>query len=254
MFNLVGSMRIPKKITPSPVKDVIAEIRYKDAIASEIFAGTIYGAFKDKYDCQFQRLPINDTPIALREANPLLKYQAHYVIDIGDVTIRISLASVSVAINCVYNGWEWYYNFVKEFIETLQGLQLINSLERLGLRYSSFFSEDISDKIKVSIKIADFDIKEAKAKNYVRTEWNDSKITYILQISNNVILNENNTAINGSLIDIDVSANFEDLNFSIEDCKELLIEFHEKQKKIFFNILKQEFLNSLQPEYENAIT
>lgn len=254
MFNLVDSVKIkiPKKITPSPVKDVVAEIRYKDDDKAEIFAGMIYSAFKDKYNCQFQRLPINDTPIALQKANPLLKYQAHYVVDIGDVTIRISLASVSVAIKGIYKGWKWYYTFVKEFIETLQGLKLINSLERLGLRYSSFFPEDISDKIRVNIKISDNDFKQAK--NYVRTEWNESDTTYILQISNNVILNENEKHINGSLIDIDVSKSFDQSTFLIKDYEALLVRFHESQKKIFFNILKPEFLDSLQPEYENAIT
>ena len=64
------------------------------------------------------------------------------------------------------------------------------------------------------------------------------------------MLNENDkSAINGSLIDIDVSTSSNSMLLSIEDYKNLLCTFHEYEKIIFFKILKSEFLNSLSPEY-----
>jgi uncharacterized protein (TIGR04255 family) len=250
VFNFENPGDIPIKITPCPIIDVVSEIRYKDDIASEIFAGMIFQALeKEGYNCIFQRLPINDTPIAIRMSNLHLKYQAHYVIDIGEVTIRISLSSVSIAIKGTYLGWNAYYAHVKKFMQIIQNLNLISAPERLGLRYSSFFEQDIFDKIEISVKIAKEDLTNAK--NYIRTEWSNLETDYTLQLSNHVLLNEDNkTNKPGSLIDIDVSTISKDKMYKMEDCKKLLIKFHNDEKQIFFKMLKPEFLQSLNPEYK----
>ena len=135
--------KIPSKITPCPIKDVASELRYSDNVPLEVIVGLLYNSFKtsEKYKCKMpQRLPINDLPINVRLNDPNLKYQAHYLIDIGNsIVIRISPNGVSIAIQGDYIGWTSYHECIKDVLSIVHSLNLIKIPDRVGLRYTSFF-------------------------------------------------------------------------------------------------------------------
>lgn len=241
---------IPEKITPSPIKDVIAGIRYTDNIPLDVFVGIIYNTLKQdvRYNCQMpQRLPVNDIPLEARLKDLNLSSQIHYVIDIGHgLLLRIALNSFYIAIQGNYIGWQIYKQHIQQLLEIIQGFNLIMNLRTIQLKYSSFFDGDKSADFLLELGIANNNFN--KTKHYIRTEWaHNDKINVILQVSNNVNLTESGKVTEGSLIDIDANIMTDD--FNVHTLMSYLGQLHSAEKEIFFSLLRPSFLQSLHPEY-----
>ncbi len=70
-----------------------------------------------------------------------------------------------------------------------------------------------------------------------------------MQAGNQLKLEENNQVVGrASIIDIDTSIESENINF-FEDMNSILGKGHSIEKEIFFGLLKDDFLKSLNPEY-----
>lgn len=241
---------IPQKITPSPIKDVIAGIRYIDNIALEVFVGLIYGVLKQDnlYNCQTpQRLPVNDIPLETRLKDLNLSSQIHYIIDLGHgLSLRLALNSFYIANSGNYIGWVSYKEHIKHVLEIIYNFNLIMNLRTVQLKYSSFFDGDNTKDFLLELRVANNNLNSTK--HYIRTEWaHDDKINVILQISNNVNLTELGKTTAGSFIDIDASIMTED--FDINFLMNYLEKLHSVEKEIFFSLLRPSFLKSLNPEY-----
>ena len=69
-----------------------------------------------------------------------------------------------------------------------------------------------------------------------------------LQTANNVTVNVKGNKQNGSIIDTDTY--FEDeRGFNFEGLPDLMDKCHEESVTFFFNLLQQDFLETLKPEY-----
>ena len=71
----------------------------------------------------------------------------------------------------------------------------------------------------------------------------------MLQAGNQLNVEQNNQVVgNASVIDIDTSIDGENINF-FGDMNSILEKCHFIEKEIFFGLLKEDFKNSLNPEY-----
>ena len=82
----------------------------------------------------------------------------------------------------------------------------------------------------------------------LRTEFVDSGFIKILQVGNAVNIVTNNKHRTGSIIDIDCIYNFDNENF-FEIYTGLVNKAHDMGKRLFFDLLSDDFINSLKPEY-----
>jgi len=72
----------------------------------------------------------------------------------------------------------------------------------------------------------------------------------VLQIAYNATINKNGQMKNGSLIDIDIIRNKKIQNYDFKiNLEAILDRSHTMAKQLFFNILKDDFLNELEPVY-----
>jgi uncharacterized protein (TIGR04255 family) len=70
-----------------------------------------------------------------------------------------------------------------------------------------------------------------------------------IMVNNDSIVNRSDGPQKGSVLDVD--GWFEALDFDWEDnCLERLDEAHQTIKKLFFSLLKEDFLRSLNPVYQ----
>ncbi|MDQ5921062.1 MAG: hypothetical protein QG673_1118 [Pseudomonadota bacterium] len=252
MFKFSGNA-IPTKISPCPIKDAIAEIRFADSIPIEFLSGLIYNELKNSGKFQLndlpKRLPINDIPQYVKIQDINLKYQPHYVIEANDNTeIRIGLNSIAVAVVSEYIGWNRYFENIKNVFNLINALNLIKNIERIGLRYSSFFDTKLFENINLKLQVAKHDFKTTNT--YIRSEWQyDNDSICVLQLTNNAIFNEQGKPpVSGSLLDIDISSNSK--TCSIEVVSEEFNKYHVIEKEIFFNLLTSDFIATLNPEYK----
>lgn len=245
--------RIPLKIEPCPIIDVVFEIRYVSNVPLEIMVGLIYEKLQSKVKDSgislgvLQRLPINDVPLAVRNSDNNLKNQPHYVIDYGGLSVRIAMSNVSVAVKGSYPGWNVFCKDVKDFINVINLVEIINSPSRLGLRYTSFFDFNIFDQTQLKLTI--FDNDTLQCNNAVFINWDDGDKSCSLQVANNVQVANSQIGIKeGSIIDIDVATKSGE-NIDTSRIEQILKSLHDYEKKVFFNLLAKQFLKTLNPMY-----
>jgi len=235
-------MKLPKTITPCPIKDALLEIRFSTKMHPNAVFGLIYNALQHDFQNKVESLPILQLPDALRAADPNFKYKPHYKISNNTNVVQIGPEVLSISSYPKYLGWETFSKKIISIIEKVEKIKIIDNVNRLGIRYVNFFETDIFNNINLKICIQD---KNINYKNTViRTEIGLGDFKSTLQIANNAY----NLTTAGSVIDIDTFKEGRLEDFFAQ--KEKIINAgHTEEKKLFFSLLKKDFLTSLNPEY-----
>jgi len=242
-------MKIPRKITPDRIRDSIVEFRYETKTPFEAFVGLFYQVAKDSFTYTKRPLgkPISVPSSLTQEINLSLGGISLFYND----KIKIQLQPNSIIFNCLdgYIGWENYkYEIEKSMLLFGDAIQ-IDSYTRIGMRYISEYPDmDLTDCAKFKFE---FGMSEIKSEIYsFRSEfkWKDYKV--LLNLNNRllVVKEHGKEGTPTSIVDIDVIENDIEEN-SLPAILEKLESLHMSEKEIFFNILNDDFLKKLNPEY-----
>jgi len=242
-------MSIPKKLKKTTILESIVEFRYKNKIEiEEVFF--IVRSILEENGFTYEKQQIMDLPVAIRENDPKLKYAPNYSFKKDSNIVHISPYMISFNIKGFYSSWTNFLNFIISLFSELNNLTSKWDLERTSMRYIDFFENtNIFDNINISINVpsnlcADNDIEE-KSKNFISEFKCSEDISIRMQIVNNLEIKSIESIKKGSIIDMDVfSINLE------KPYKDTLEELHNITKNSFFNILTKEFIETLDPEYE----
>jgi uncharacterized protein (TIGR04255 family) len=132
------------------------------------------------------------------------------------------------------------------FFEALKNADFVSEGDRLGLRYVNFFAFDVFPNLELEV--------HAHGKQMNAPELNlvcglkKEQAFVRLAIGNNAMAKIADEPRYGSVLDIDVSFNSEEFTL-FDGIIDRLNDAHLIAKQIFFGLLKQEFLNTLEPEY-----
>jgi len=238
---------LPDIIEICPIDEAVFEIRYTSKSPVDAIFGILYSKIKDFFTGNPVPLPILQLPEAVRSQDPNLKYQAYHQLQKDNLILKIGPKMLGFSNLKPYSGWknwsEFFYNVLKEILQT----EVINQVERIGLRYINLFNTNIFDKVKFEIKINKDILKDEST--HLRTEILDEGFIKILQIGNSVNVIKINENIISSFIDIDCIYNIEDdFNF-FKNYKDIVEKAHIKEKTLFFSLLEDSFLKELKPYY-----
>ncbi|MFC0076553.1 TIGR04255 family protein [Flavobacterium procerum] len=233
---------LPLKITPDPLLSSTVEIRFKsNKSLNEIFISLFSEFTKD-----FPKFKNTGFPEGLREKNVELKYIPEYVFSNNDYSIAFN--ENFIAFECVseYKLWKIYSVFLKDTVNRIKKLGLIDEIERIGVRYGSLFENisDIDEILKNSPKLTSSDFGEEFL--VYMTKIIDGNTDIILRIKKDFELIDDDINKKGHLIDIDVSTC---KDFDNKKIFEYIDQLHDSLKKLFFGLLKEDFIKSLNPEY-----
>ena len=239
--------KIPSKLINSPIVEAITEVRFSSDVPHDAIIGIIYNSFKKQFP-KLDRLPLLSVPEQIRSSDKTLILQPLYKLDGKDYSLQVGPKLFSLVTKNQYPGWTKYLEELKIVFEAIIKLTFIRKFERLGMRYINFFEGDIIDKCNFSLTL--YGSPHSSKELYLQTVKEEGRFKALLQISNSakrpVGVNDMKS---GSVIDIDVSSETLGENFSM-DYQTVLIEAHELQKKLFFSLLKDEFITTLKPEYK----
>lgn len=237
-------MPLPKKITPCPIVDTSLELRFNSLMPSEAVFGIIYEKFNSIYG-QVEKLPILQIPEEIRSKDQNLIYQPHYRLKSEMFIIGVGPKVISFGLPNDYVGWDAFYKEAKVVLSRVKKAKIFNKIERLGVRYINFFEDDIFEKIKLKIRL-DEDNFYTEQTHYRAILKNDD-FKQNLQIVNNASVNKNGKVLTGSIIDIDTSLERNDASIS-SGLNNFIESAHKKEKTLFFSLLKDDFLATLNPE------
>lgn len=239
-------MELPKKITPDPIIEAVAEIRFDSVLPSDAVFGIIFNLFKEKFP-KLEKLPTLQIPSHIRDNDPKLKIQPLYRLSNQNYILQVGPKICSLAIKNQYMGWE---NMLDEIVGTFSVINknnIIKTLERIALRYIDFFNLDIFEKIKLEIKE---DSKEiSKKQTYFKNIIISEPFQMLVQVGKDLTMKKDRKILSGSIIDVDTQLIKVD-NSDLDKLKEHFKAAHDLSKTYFFQLLKDDFLKSLNPEYD----
>lgn len=249
-------MKTPKKITPDNLKTAIIEIRYNAEVPYEIIIGFIFDALSD-YNYTNQINHSNKSGQFLGNIPHEITFNLGGQSIFYNDKIQLRLAPNALVFDCVNNyiGWEEYKAEIGKMLDQLTKVKQITQYTRVGMRYiNEYPAKEIKNLTKFEFS---FSIPEVKSSTFFfRTEfyWDNYQVILSLQdktpirfvtdsnIKENVI---ENTI---SVIDVDVITD----NLTITNYDDLIAQIennHTKEKEVFFKLLKNSYLESLNPQY-----
>jgi len=249
-------MKLPIKIEPDRIRDSIVQIFFKSEIPFEPLIGYFYEILS-KAGFAYTNAPVKPqqkTQISGQANEFMVNILPQHLFFNEEIKIQLH-QSGSIIFNCInkYIGWNKFFAYINDILLKLKNQNVIYGFQRIGIRYISEFPNiDLSDKLNFSYRLEG--LNESLHNGNFRFEWNDDpyKIVVNLGIKLPILISTtvDNIKIDYiSLIDIDVIQQ----GFNIVENEELcsvINSTHIKQKRIFFTLLKEEFLQTLNPIYE----
>jgi uncharacterized protein (TIGR04255 family) len=170
--------------------------------------------------------------------------------------VSIRLAPNSVIFGCLNNkyiGWDSYNAEIKKVLKTFAGTGHITTWTRLGIRYvSEYLNKDLRECTKFDFTFGLPEVQSVSTAFRSEFEYKDAKV--ILNLNNKMPSIRQQPADNSaqivqtSIIDLDVIKE----PLTIVDFGELMQAInnvHDLEKELFFSLLTEEFLTTLNPVY-----
>ncbi len=241
-----------ESIDPDPVIEAIVEFRFSPNVPGTVVMGIFYNALKGEFS-KLEELPLLQMPEAIRNQDANLKYKAvHKLIGDGvDVQIGPRVVSINGRNESGYMRWGSYSKVVFDVIKKVFTTGAIDKVERIGVRYISFFPDlNVYEKIRLLVDLEERSNITQGNTSFV-TEIQEEEVVSRLSIQNHATFNRNGKPVGtGSVVDIDSYCtdhwdNHDVVIKTIEDC-------HRKEKRLFFSLLKDDFLRSMKPVVKSS--
>ena len=239
-------MKLPKSISPCPIKEAVAEVRFESNVPPDAVFGIAYQALKSDF-AKAEPLPVLALPANFRNADKDLTFQPHYRLVGQTCGVLVGPKVISVGVRGEYPGWETLSKSVKSTMRQFHQTGIVKRIIRFGLRYISFFAFDIYPKLELKITANDSSLDGEET--FFKTVLASQGCKSLLQIGKGLAL-VGKPGETGSVIDIDSFTTNSDGDF-VNVLDSFLEEAHQTEKKLFFKLLKSDFLKTLNPVYDD---
>ena len=133
-------------------------------------------------------------------------------------------------------------------ISRVEGVGLVKHVTRFGLRYINSFKLDILRHSSLSIRCSDIDLTTKSSQIQLTAQISAAPFVQTLRVLNGASVKQHEEIIGESVIDIDTALNDGLDNFFVNR-DGILDQAHEAEKRLFFELLSEEHITSLSPEY-----
>lgn len=242
-------MRIPVKITPDRIRDSIVQVFFQSVVPPEAMVGIFYQALTKSGWNYANRLNegVSSKGFVIEFANST----QHFFLK-DDVRFQLH-HNQSLAFNCSKNyiGWDRYGGYIKEVLADVFASGTILRFVRIGIRYISEFPDiDILEKLKLKISIPG---SESISNSSYRLTFDEENIIKTVNIASKLpvrtsFVDQEQEPKYISMLDIDIVRKTLSAA-STQDVWDEICRLHDKEKEIFFSLLTDEFLRSLNPQY-----
>lgn len=245
-------MKIPHKLKHDYLRDAILEIRFQSDYSEELIPGILKSQLEG-----FDYIPP--------------RQERHHVSGAGTSIMSVSQSaglfvkpnqpfrlkyipghpgSLSINMTDRYSGWRDYLGYVDEVFASLREEAVISNIIQIGLRYVSVHPIDnIFDVIRGECSIALYGYHSQSEQKAVRIEDTADDIRRTVQLANT---KGKDNDLKG-IFDIDVRTHVtgDKKNLSEPEVfRETLDRMHDLQKRTYFGLLTESYLDSLGPEYK----
>lgn len=237
-------MKKPKHLDNPPIVDSICEIRFDSSLPMDIVPGVITSALKDLNISDIEKLPILQIPESARNIDANLLYAPYYKAKIGIATLQFGARMIAISSPVPYIGWEKFLPIIESILTKVLDTEIMAQIKRVAIRTVNFFEEDILGNLKFTVSSP---IPFNKTQYNYTDHYEDNGFIIRTTIANKAsrAISKNEMVL-GSVLDID-SYIEKDTNADLSIIKSHIETTHDKGKNIFFDLLNEDFLDSLGP-------
>lgn len=237
-----------KRLSPCPIIEALIQINCTFLSDPDIVVGQVLNLLTadNLHTATVEKLPLLELPEAIRLNDPNLRDKPWYKLTVGDYYVLIGLFGIAFGIIPPYKNWVDFKDFALNVFDRLKG-KLITSIESVSLKYLDFFA-DINILEKANCEICMNGQKITEIPTIFRTEIRENEFVKAVQITNGAHLTNQALSIDndGSLIEINLFTR----NVVESEFARIIEKAHSIQKNSFFELLKKEYIETFEIEYE----
>jgi uncharacterized protein (TIGR04255 family) len=236
-------LTLPKKLTRDSIREALVEIRFESEELPEIVVGRL-ADYKTWGSWSKRRLSAADIPSAIRESDPMLKFQPEIELFNESENLRIRIGGHAISIHNIgeYYGWDSYKHEIGNVVDALFEKFENITIKRIGLRYINALTkeahliESISD-LSLGISIGNKEIAD-----HINLSYFTPKETcgVMVKIATPLFVQDQTLRDTSVIIDVDVFT----LDSYTEKNKGNVIAqigiTHEQEKEAFFALLSSD--------------
>lgn len=233
----IENNHIPKRITPDRLTDTIVEIEITSKFNKAMIESLMLEAIGHYQDSEFVKYEISN---------------GEYLY--ANDTFRFCVTNNAISFNIVggYPGWITYFCFIKRALQGLRHFENFVSFKKVRVNYISNFPEisvfDIWDGTPIILHNIPPHLERSFELKFGIYEKNTKKKIARADINLRDNLHLKDSDSNYSQIDIALES--DDIKSkNVEDALEVLDIIHNEQKKAFYRLLSEDFINKLNPEW-----
>lgn len=236
-------MKLPVEISPNPLVTSTIELRFSSQAPSNSLFPAVYKAFLN----DLPSFELSNLPTEIKIGNPQFKYAPDYVLSNENYKLSFSNSVLSFEHVSEYQFWKNYFPFVSKCFQTFFKIVQTEYIERIGVRYASVLDKtENANQVLISVPSLGLSGYEQKFEHY-RSFIKVGNLNLLLQIFDNAKAMKKDQTISGVYIDIDAS--FNEKIVPGQEVLNIIDKLHDEQKKLFFSLLKPEYINTLNPKY-----
>ncbi len=238
--------RLPDRITPCPIIEAIFEARFVSTESWATLPGLLYGQIRDRYKEQVN-LPLLQVPDAIRAQDPALTHLPLFQFKGDRFIVQLGPRVISLVTKPRdYPGWPAIRAELSWLLARVKAAGFVRETERIGVRYIDFFSGDIFPHLRIGVQVDGQPLKETQAD--LSTVLRFDRHTTRLHVTNGAIVGTATGPQVGSVLDIDGWVGPTDADLFGQGL-ERFTDLHDTVKRLFFGLLKPDYLNQLNPVY-----
>lgn len=246
--------KLPIKITPDCILQAIIEIRFEPKVQEDAVFHFINESNVVKESFKFlSNTPIYELPPQIRNNELGFRFSPYFSLEgkgnFSGYNLQVGPRVLSLVTDGEYQGSELFLERANELLVSVGKQNVIRHVERLGIRYIDLFESNIFGSVKLQITLPGKDIDHSNSSLRLQfPEQNGFTTVLVLGSKARVESVKDKSEKNGSLLDIDCFSESIPSDF-LSNPKSLLKTGHIEQKSLFFSLLKEDFLQSLNPQY-----
>ncbi len=255
-MSTIETMQLPRKITPDNIHEAVVELKYNSDISFEILIGIFFSLLDEKYT--YTNRPLQQSVPSIALSNNLqtevnFKFGVQNIFYTENIQIVCSPNTIVFSSVHQYVGWIIFHEEIKSFINQIWKSDKLKNFFRIGVRYITHYAhQELKNLIKFQFSFGLPQIKSTKFLFKSEFDWDEFHI--ILNLSSRYFSKQ--TIQSGgaeikteplSIVDIDTICQIEISN--LNELYKMIESTHLKEKEVFFNLIDENYLKTLNPEY-----
>lgn len=243
--------QLPTSLEKQTILDAISEVIFDNEEDIEVLFSKTYNILDEK-GWGFEKMPIMNLSPEIRRNDKTFLIAPHYKFTKDNINIFIGPSVFAFSLSGLesYTGWKDYKNNLSEAIKDLEKVFFHLNIKQISMKYIDFFKElNIFENLEIQINddfYSDLYGECEDSKQYTKKfEYNNLHIQ--TTIDNGISLNfqNSNEVVKGSIVDINIGK----ANIKVSEIMNEFDSIHKEIKNIFFNLLKDDFIESMIPTY-----